>query len=816
MVNRFTQKAQNALNRALLAASKLGHTYIGSEHILIGLAEEKESAASRLLQSRGITPLRLKEAVADLAGVGQPSSPTPSDMTPRTKKILENASGIAAKCSAGFIGTEHLLGALLEERETVAFKILASFGVSLPELKGELADITGLDIPARGEESKKGRSDRPKGHSLASYGRNLTEAAISRKLDPVIGRENEIFRVIQILSRRTKNNPCLIGEPGVGKTAVVEGLAQRIADRNVPDILLDKTILTLDISGLIAGAKYRGEFEERMKSVMEEAARDPSVILFIDEIHTIVGAGAAEGAVDAANILKPALSRGELHVIGATTLKEYRRYIEKDSALERRFGAVHVGEPSDKESITILRGLRDKYEAHHKLRISDSAIEAAVRYSVRYVPDRFLPDKAIDLLDEAASKLRIRGCTSPPELRSLEEELRRAEGEKEEAIRMQDFERAAAIRDEASRLRARTEELRASYSTAEGKEPPTVTEQEIAEIVTSWTSIPITRLSLDEETRLSHLAERLSSRVIGQEEAIDSVVRAVRRARVGLKDPRRPTGSFLFLGQSGVGKTELTRVLAEELFGRSEAMIRLDMSEYMEKQSVSRLIGSPPGYVGHEEGGQLTEAIRRRPYSVILFDEIEKAHPDVIGILLQMMEDGRLTDATGRTVDCKNTIIVMTSNLGAREITNEKTLGFHEAKRPSERTKEELRSAIMRELERSFRPEFLNRLDEIVIFRPLSGEDLCAITSLMLEEVKGRAEELGVTLRISEEAIIHLSRDESHGGQGARPIRRRITRQLEDRLAEMLLSHAVTPPADLTVCAKDGVIRIIQTEEAPE
>ena len=806
MINRFTQKAQNALNRALAAAGELGHTYVGSEHLLIGLSEERDSAAARLLDGKGITPERIRDAVIEMAGVGIRTMVSPSDMTPRTKRILEHSSHVASKTGAGFIGTEHLLTAILDERESVAYKLLAAFSLPFSELRSELSGISGSDLPQKaGADHKKNAAE---GSSLLNYGRDLTEAARRGKLDPIIGREEETARVIRILSRRTKNNPCLIGEPGVGKTAVVEGLAQQIADGSVPDILRDRTVITLDISGMIAGAKYRGEFEERMKTVMAEAAENPNVILFIDEIHTIVGAGAAEGAVDAANILKPALARGELHIIGATTTLEYRRHIEKDSALERRFQAVRVGEPTPSEAIRILTGLRDRYEAHHRLKISDAAIRAAVELSVRYIQDRYLPDKAIDLLDEAAANLRIAACTSPPDLRSIEEEMKRLEGDKAEAIRSEDFERAAQLRDREQTLSERARLRRNELEGRERREGGTVEAEDVAAVVTAWTGIPVSRLCEEESERLKRLEERLSARVIGQSAAASAVARAVRRGRVGLSDPRRPTGSFLFLGPTGVGKTELTKALAAELFGSENAMIRIDMSEYMEKHSVSRLLGSPPGYVGHEEGGQLTEQLRRRPYSVVLFDEIEKAHPDVTGILLQLMEDGILTDAQGRRVDARNTVLVMTSNVGAESMAETSRIGFGETA-VAETAREKAQSnAVMRALRRTFRPEFINRLDEIVIFNRLDARALASIAVLGLEAVAARAKALGITLEFGEKAAELIAKQGYDPLYGARPMRRAITRAVEDPLAEKLLRGEIAAGDTVTVSVSGDTVQI--------
>ena len=684
MANKFTSKAQSALERAHEEARSLGHTYIGSEHILLGLICEGDSVASKMLLAKGIDADALRKTVIGISGQGARSNVSASDMTPRCKHIIEESAQKSHDCASGYIGTEHILYAMLCEKDSVGVKLLENFGLTVYELKAELQAFLGID-----GEKKSGSSSKDKKRSakiegaptLSLYGRDLTALAALGKSDPVIGRAEETARVIRILSRRTKNNPCLVGEPGVGKTAVIEGLAQLISDKNVPETLLDRRIVTLDIPAMIAGAKYRGEFEERMKSIMEEVSKNPDIILFVDEIHMIIGAGAAEGAVDAANIIKPALARGEMRIIGATTLSEYRQHIEKDAALERRFQAVNVKEPSEEEALSILSGLRDKYEAHHKLIISDEAIEAAVKLSVRYIPDRFLPDKAIDLIDEAASKLRIENFSSPSELRDIEKRLAELENEKEEAIVGQNFELAATIRDEETRMRQRKEELCGAQSSKEKDESLVVRAEDIAEIVTSWTGIPTGKLAENEEERLSKLEEALMSRVVGQDEAVRSIASAIRRGRLGLKDEKRPIGSFIFLGRTGVGKTELAMALAEALFGSEEAMVRLDMSEYMERHSASKLIGSPPGYVGYDEGGQLTEKIRRRPYSVVLFDEVEKAHEDICNLLLQLLDDGSLTDSQGRRVDFRNCVIIMTSNVGASEANNSYSLGFTAAGR---------------------------------------------------------------------------------------------------------------------------------------
>ena len=820
MTNRFTIRAQNALNGALREASSLGHTYIGSEHLLLGLLGEKDGIASKLMTARGVETEKFRKAVVDLSGMGAESRLSPADMTPRVRKIILDSATEASRCGQSYVGTEHLLLALLDEPDCVAVRILESTGISPDELRRDIigflasaptvgtaseayqrdmsrsGDRNRDDLPS--QDTRKGRHARPEDdadeHSipgmptLSKYGRDLTAKAKSGKLDPIIGRETETDRLIRILSRRQKNNPCLIGEPGVGKTAVVEGLAQRIVEGNVPEPLRERSIVTLDIPGMIAGAKYRGEFEDRLKSIMNEVRKHPSVILFIDELHTIVGAGAAEGAVDAANILKPALARGEMRVIGATTLDEYRLHIEKDAALERRFQAVTVGEPSEDEALSILMGLRPKYEAHHKMKITDEAIRAAVELSVRYIPDRYLPDKAIDLMDEAAASLRISSLTAPPDLKQLEADLASVAREKEEAIKAQEFERAAQLRDLEITQKHAFDEAKAAWEQRprnQNQESGTVTPEDIADVVTEWTGIPVSRLLESESERLLHLEDQLKERVIGQENAITAVAGAIRRGRLGLKDPRRPIGSFIFLGQTGVGKTELSRALAATVFGSEKELIRFDMSEYMEKHSVSRLVGSPPGYVGHEEGGQLTERVRRHPYSVVLFDEIEKAHPDIFNILLQALDDGSLTDSQGRRVSFRNTIMIMTSNLGAGESAY-KSVGFA-ADSANERDQDRMLSA----LKAAFRPEFLNRVDEIVTFKRLGKEEAQRITSLLLAEIQARVARLGVSLSFSPDAISLVASEGFDPIYGARPLRRAAIRLIEDPLAEELLTGRI-------------------------
>ncbi|MBP3377179.1 MAG: ATP-dependent Clp protease ATP-binding subunit [Clostridia bacterium] len=801
----FTKKAPNALNCALYLASEMGHNCVGSEHLLLGLLSEKEGIASRVLEERGVTYEKTKQVIGTNVGFGQPTILTAADITPRTKKIIESSATIAVGMGHGYIGTEHMLLAMCDESECFALRLISEQGASSADIKRDVMSYFGatpVDKESHGSSRKpdEGLRDAP---TLTQYGRNLCKMAKEGKIDPIIGRDNETGRVIQILSRRTKNNPCLIGEPGVGKTAVVEGLAQRIVDGGVPDTLRDKVIVTLDISAMIAGAKYRGEFEERMKNVMQEVSKNRQIILFIDEIHTIIGAGGAEGAVDAANIIKPALARGEMQVIGATTIDEYRRHIEKDAALERRFQSVLVGVPTPEEAEQILFGLRDKYEAHHKLKICDDAIKAAVGLSVRYISDRYLPDKAIDLIDEAASKKRIASFTPPEEVRVLEAKLKSVTAEKEEAILGEDYEGAAKLRDEEKRL---AEEL-------EGKKPIpgkpggtlTITEDDIADIVTGWTGIPVKKLADEEGERLINLDKILKERVIGQDEAVEAVSRAIRRGRMGLKDPRRPIGSFIFLGPTGVGKTELSKVLADVLFGDQNAMIRVDMSEYMEKHSVSKMIGSPPGYVGFDEGGQLTEKIRRRPYSVVLFDEIEKAHPDVFNILLQILEDGILTDAQGRRVDFKNTIIIMTSNVGAGSITEQKRLGFADVSKAGEE-QDKIKAAVTDALKHTFKPEFINRVDETIIFNKLTDEDIGKIARIMLSEVEKRISDIGIKISFSDEVVASLAKEGFDPVYGARPLRRAIVRRVEDSFSEAMLRGEVKAGDDVDAVLEDGKI----------
>ena len=818
----FTKKAQHALNLAMQAAAEMGHTYIGSEHLLLGLLAEATGVAAHYLQEKGVTSEKVQAAVVRMAGTGSPADVSGADMTPRTKSIIENSLSFAQNYGQGYIGTEHLLLSLLEERDCVAVRILEGLEVPTGDLRRDLTEFLNQsgkntesdenDRPATGKHgagsSKKGGLD--SAPTLKNYGKDLTALAKAGKIDPIIGRDSETERVIQILSRRTKNNPCLIGEPGVGKTAVVEGLAQRIANGNVPENLKEKVIVTLDIAAMIAGAKYRGEFEERFKGVMDEVRKNANLILFIDEIHTIIGAGAAEGAVDAANIIKPALARGEMQVIGATTISEYRKHIEKDAALERRFQSVTVGEPSAEEALQILKGLREKYEAHHKLKISDEALEAAVRLSIRYIADRYLPDKAIDLVDEAASRLRISAHTSPDHLKTIEEKLKQLSADKEAAIATQDFETAARLRDEEQAQKEEYEAKKAQWETDSNNRDLTVSDTDIADVVTQWTGIPVNRLLEEESDKLLKLNELLRGKVIGQDEAVEAVSRAIRRGRMGLKDPRRPVGSFIFMGPTGIGKTELAKALAEVMFGDASAMIRLDMSEYMEKHSVSKLIGSPPGYVGFEDGGQLTEKIRRKPYSVVLFDEIEKAHPDVFNILLQVLEDGILTDSQGRRVDFRNTVLILTSNVGASELSPVKTLGFSSVASDAN-SQAAQKERMMSALKQTFRPEFLNRIDDIIVFNSLGTADIEKIASLMLREVQARIEGLGIQIQFDESVPAMLAKEGFDANYGARPLRRAVVRLVEDAFSTELLEGNLKLGDSVTATVQDNRIQFIKS-----
>lgn len=809
----FTEKANAALNLAIESAQQMGHTYIGTEHILLGLLREGTGVAASVLNARGVLPAAYQEKIMESETAGQVTHLSPQDFTPRTKKAMELAIAEAGSMHQGYVGTEHILLAILRDDTSVAVRLLSMLGARADELAEDVLKSIGTPPAQPAGAGTQGRAatggKAGKTPVLDQFGRDLTEMAKSGKLDPVIGRADEIQRVIQILSRRTKNNPCLIGEPGVGKTAVAEGLAQRIVAQEVPETLKDKRVVTLDLTGMVAGTKYRGDFEERIKNALEEVAREKTIILFIDEIHTIIGAGAAEGAVDAANILKPSLARGEIQVIGATTLEEYRKYIEKDAALERRFQPVTVGEPTPEDAIDILKGLRDKYEAHHKVKIGDDAIRAAVQLSVRYISDRYLPDKAIDLVDEAASRVRLKAFTAPTDVKLLEEEAKRLAEEKKSAVNEQDFERAAQLRDEEKKVNEKLEEQRAQWQEKNAGITGEVTENDIAEIVSSWTGVPVSQLTEEEGQRLLKMEEILHERIVGQDEAVTAVSKAIRRGRVGLKDPHRPIGSFIFLGPTGVGKTELCKALAEAMFGDESAMIRLDMSEYMEKHTVSRLVGSPPGYVGYDEGGQLTEKIRRKPYSVVLFDEIEKAHPDVFNMLLQILDDGILTDSQGRRVDFKNTVIIMTSNVGARLITEQRQFGFGVTDNTTTETENDrrIRENVMSELKKAFRPEFLNRVDDMIVFKQLNRTDIENIARRMLTSLDKRVNDLEMQLQVTDSAIEKLAEAGFDPVYGARPLRRAIQSKVEDPLAEKLLEGIFRAGDTVTVDYTDGEFR---------
>ena len=797
MTYKFTNRSNKAIEIADDIALELGHSYIGTEHILYGLAKEGNGIASKVLENQNVTADDILNKIEELIGSDEPIENI-VDFTPRTKRVVESAFIEARKLGYNFIGTEHLLIGILREGDCVAAKILLDLNVNIPKLYNEIVKVINEGEDYNSSEDslnntnggkRRGKGSYNQTPTLNQFGQDLTKKAEEGKLDPVIGRKQEIERVIEILSRRTKNNPCLIGEPGVGKTAAVEGLAQKIASGDVPEILKDKRVVTLDISGMVAGSKYRGDFEDRIKKALNEVKKAGDVILFIDEIHTIVGAGAAEGAIDAANILKPLLARGEIQLVGATTLNEYRKFIEKDAALERRFSPVTVNEPSEKDTIQILKGIRDKYEAHHNVKITDEAIEAAVKLSIRYVTDRFLPDKAIDLIDEASSKARLRTYTEPDSLKELQEEIEKTKNEKEEAVLNQKFEKAAELRDTEKALRDKFEKEQSKWKNKNTKSIVTITEENIAEVIANWTGIPAKKITEDENEKLKNLEKELHKRVIGQNEAVEAVSKAIRRGRVGLKDPKRPIGSFLFLGPTGVGKTELSKALAEVLFGDENAMIRLDMSEFMEPHSVSKLIGAPPGYVGFDDGGQLTEKIRRKPYSVVLFDEIEKAHPDVMNMLLQILEDGRLTDSQGRTVNFKNTVIIMTSNLGARLITDRKQLGFtnKEGETDYKKEYEEIKKEVMAELKKELRPEFINRIDEIIVFHKLTDEDINQIIDIMLKEVVNRLKEQKYDIKFEPDVKDMIAKEGIDKNFGARPLRRTIQNLVEDKLAEDIL-----------------------------
>lgn len=809
LFSNFTEKAKIAINEAHDAAAEMGHNYIGSEHLMLGLIREGSGVAAKALENAGITADGVRAKIDEYIGI-KPALPQDTELplTPRTKRILEISALEARRLGHSYVGTEHLLMAIIRDGDGVAARIIMSMGIPLSTFYSDVVrSIEGAsEVTSNGGTSSEQRkkSDTP---TLDRFGHDFTAAAKEGHFDPVIGRSDEIARVIQILSRRTKNNPCLIGEPGVGKTAVIEGLAQKIASGDVPEPLKDKRLVAVDLSSMVAGAKYRGEFEERLKKVIDEVLAAKNVVLFIDEFHTIVGAGSAEGSMDASNILKPFLARGELQLIGATTLKEYKKYIETDAALERRFQPVTVGEPTVEETIEILKGIRDKYEVHHSVRITDEALTAAAKMSHRYITDRFLPDKAIDLIDEAASKKRLSVQTEPKNLKDKEDQLERLSSEKQEAITAQDFEKAAKIRDEENALKKEVEELKSDWKAPNTSSELVVTDDDIAEILADWTHIPAMKLKEEETERLKHLAEILHQRVIGQDEAVDAVSKAIKRGRAGLKDPNRPIGSFMFLGPTGVGKTELSKALAETMFGSEDALIRVDMSEYMEKHSVSKFIGSPPGYVGFEEGGQLTEKIRKHPYSVILFDEIEKAHPDVFNILLQVLDDGVLTDAQGRRIDFKNTVIIMTSNLGAKEIlgTGSSHLGFKKDDEDGVKSeKESIKTKVMDEVKRAFKPEFLNRIDEIIVFDRLSEEDIESIARIMLKSLAKRLEANDIKVTFSDDAVKKIAREGFDAVYGARPLRRAIQSKIEDMLSEKIIDGDIKSGDKITVTADDS------------
>ena len=812
MIYKFTSRAKQAIECAQEEAISLGHNYVGSEHILYGLIKEGAGVASKVLSNQGITPEDIEAKIIEMIGKEVITSSEALSFTPRAKRVIENSFIEAKKLGYDYIGTEHLLMGILREGDSIAVRIMIELNVDLPKIYNEIINVINEteDISQDKGTNKGAKGSFNSTPTLNQFGEDLTKKAVDGKLDPVIGRNEEIQRVIQILSRRTKNNPCLIGEPGVGKTAIVEGLALKINNSDVPEVLKNKRVVCLDISGMVAGAKYRGDFEERIKKALGEIKKAGDVILFIDEIHTIVGAGSAEGAIDAANILKPMLARGEIQLIGATTIEEYRKYIEKDTALERRFSPVTVNEPTAKDTITILKGIRDKYEAHHNVKITDEAIEAAVNLSVRYINDRYLPDKAIDLIDEASSKARLKTYTEPEDLKKMQEEIDSIVKDKEEAVRSQKFEKAAKLRDNEKALREKYEQEEKKWKNKKTKTIVTISEENIADVIALWTGIPAKKITEDENSRLRNLEQSLHERVIGQNEAVEAVSKAIRRGRVGLKDPSRPIGSFLFLGPTGVGKTELSKALAESLFGDDNALIRIDMSEYMEPHSISKLIGSPPGYVGFEEGGQLTEKIRRKPYSVILFDEIEKAHPDVMNMLLQILDDGRLTDSNGRTVNFKNTVIIMTSNVGARLITDKKSLGFSNNGEKSNEQKdyEATKKEVMAELKREFRPEFLNRIDEIIVFHKLNDEEISKIIDIMLKEVKKRLSSQKYEIEFTPEVKNLISSKGIDKNFGARPLRRTIQNLIEDKIAEAILDGKIQKGEKVKVDVKDGEIKI--------
>ena len=790
MQGKFTNKAQEVLKRAQEAALKLGNKYVGTEHILLGLTLVSDSVAAKALESQGVTYHQVMDKIQSMTG-GTSAYYIPADFTPRAKRVVESSVQEAFRMGTGYVGTEHILIALIRENDNIAVRIMVSLDLNLQRLYDDIMNMLGegedQNSSARGMNSQGEKQEKSATETLDKFSRDMTALAKKNKFDPIVGRDKEIERIVQILSRRTKNNPCLVGDPGVGKTAIVEGLAQKIAEGNVPDTLKNKRIVGLDLSAMVAGSKYRGEFEERMKKAMDEVKADGNIILFVDEIHTIIGAGAAEGAIDASNILKPALSRGEIQLIGATTLEEYRKHIEKDAAFERRFQPVKVEEPDEQAAVAMLKALRDKYEMHHKVTISDDAIEAAVKLSSRYVSDRFLPDKAIDLIDEAASRLRLKTFSAPDNVAEMEEKLAEMEKEKEAAIKTEEFEKAAEIKRAQDALRAQWKEAKKEWENNHENQAQVVTREEVAEVVSVWTGVPLQSLQEEESQRLLHLEDILHQRVIGQSEAVKALAKAIRRGRVGLKDSNRPIGSFLFLGPTGVGKTELSKALAEALFGDEDAIIRIDMSEYMEKHSVSRMVGSPPGYVGYEEGGQLSEKVRRNPYSVVLFDEIEKASPDVFNVLLQVLDDGHITDGQGRKVDFKNTVIIMTSNAGARSIVEPKRVGFTSME-TEEQSYQNMKKNVMEEVRHIFKPEFLNRIDDMIVFHSLTQEDILEIVKLMTKTVSKRIKEnMDITVTFTDKALEKIAEEGYDKAFGARPLRRAIQSRIEDAFAEEYL-----------------------------
>ncbi len=788
MLYKFTNRAKKVIEIANDKSIELGHNYIGTEHILYGLVKEGEGIASKVLTNKGITSEKVLKEIQEMLGNGKEIKES-LGFTPRSKRVLENAFLEAKRIGYNYIGTEHLLLAILKEEDSIAVKIIIELNVEIPQIYNEIAKVINEEIyNENNKETSNNKHQNSQTPILNQYGEDITEKAEEGKFDNIIGREKEIERMIEILSRRTKNNPCLVGEPGVGKTAIVEGLAEKIIIGDVPQNLREKRIVSIDLSSMVAGTKYRGDFEDRIKKALAEVRKAGDIILFIDEIHTIVGAGAAEGAIDAANILKPLLARGEIQLIGATTLEEYRKYIEKDSALERRFSIVKVDEPTEAETIEILYGIRDKYEAHHNVKITDDAIKAATALSVRYITDRFLPDKAIDLIDEAASKTRIKKYIEPEEIKKMQEELEKIEKEKEESILSQQFEKAASLRDREKEIQTKLNENLEHWKTQKNIDITEIKEENIAEVISKWTGIPVQKLNENDNEKLKHLEENLHKRVIGQNEAVEAVAKAIRRGRIGLKDPKRPIGSFLFLGPTGVGKTELSKALAENIFDNENTMIRLDMSEYMEPHSVSKIIGAPPGYIGHDNGGQLTEKVKRKPYSLILFDEIEKAHPDVMNLLLQILEDGRLTDSQGRETNFKNTIIIMTSNIGARYITDKKILGFENENR---KEYEDTKNEIMKELKKEFRPELINRIDEIIVFHKLEENEILQITKIMLKQVEKRLEEKKYLVKIDPSVAENISKTKIDKNYGARPLRRAIQELVEDKIAEDILNGEI-------------------------